>query len=126
MNEDNTVNFKDIELINKAKAIEFYRKHWWAKYQYEKINNQNLATKVFDLSVNMGATPAHRCIQRAIRATTGEQLIEDGMLGPKTLLAINTAQPDCLLAAYRSEAAGFYRSLKNPQYEKGWLNRAYA
>lgn len=126
VNQSGEIDTGDIKAMKQEDAIHLYRKYWWDKYQYERINDQTIANKVFDLAINMGATAAHRCLQRAIRATTGEKLIEDGIFGLNTLTAINNAPADKLLAAYRSEAAGFYRSLKNPRYEKGWLARAYS
>ena len=71
-----------------------------------------------------------KLIQRALRAA-GEQVAEDGIIGPITLSAINKADPTDLLAALKSEAAGLYRLIAqaNPSQQKfinGWLNRAYA
>jgi lysozyme family protein len=103
-----------------------YRRYWWTAYGYGGIESQAIATKVLDLSVNMGAKESHRSLQRAVRAAGGPCLVEDGMLGPKTLQAVNHLNPAALLSAYRSEAASHYRSLHQPHFEKGWLNRAYA
>ena len=69
-------------------------------------------------------------MQRALRSCDFN-VVEDGYIGPKTLDAINDANPNELLAAIRSEAAGFYRLIaeKQPNYRRyliGWLNRAYA
>jgi lysozyme family protein len=124
--KNNVVNAVDIKNLNLKEATDLYKKQWWDKYGYEKIQDQALATKVFDLAINAGPKVAHRCLQRALRAVTGEKLIEDGVLGIKTLTAVNNVSSEVLLAAYRSEAAGFYRSLRNPLYEAGWLNRAYS
>jgi lysozyme family protein len=62
--------------------------------------------------------------------STGKNIAEDGIIGPVTLAAINKADPTDLLAALKSEAAGFYRLIAqvNPSQQKfidGWLNRAY-
>ena len=85
-----------------------------------------MATKVFDLAVNMGPNTAHCCLQRAVRAATGQALKEDGILGAATLQIVNATSAEVLLAAYRSEVAGYYRLLNKPRYEEGWLRRAYA
>jgi lysozyme family protein len=60
----------------------------------------------------------------------GAQVAEDGIIGPVTLSAINKADPTDLLAALKSEAAGFYRLIANAnssqqRFIDGWLNRAY-
>ena len=97
---------------------------WWSREGYGAIEQQEVATKVFDLSVNMGGKAAHLCLQRACRAC-GWRLNEDGKLGPKTLNAANLAGP-CLLVALRSEAAGWYRDLDRKEFENAWVERAYS
>lgn len=126
INHDGVLDAYDIGNMTEDAAKYLYKTQWWDKYQYGQIQNQLLACKVFDLAVNMGPKMAHRCIQRALRASSGVELIEDGVLGAETLAAINRANPETTLAALRSEAAGYYRSLNKPRYEKGWLNRAYS
>ena len=84
---------------------------------------------MFDLSVNLGIKAETIVLQRALRSV-GINVQEDGLLGPVTLSATNNADPNALLAAIKSEAAGYYRLIaaKNPQQQKflnGWLNRAY-
>jgi lysozyme family protein len=102
---------------------------FWTKAKCEQINDENIAIKFFDLAVHSGIQQANRLIQRALRAT-GAQVIEDGIIGPITLSAINKADPTDLLAALKSEAAGYYRMIAqaNPSQQKfieGWLRRAY-
>lgn len=114
--------------VEQAKAI--YKRDFWEPQLYKDIKDVNLATKVFDLAVNMGSIWAHRLVQRALRAT-GQDILEDGILGPMTLTAINKADLTDLLAALKSEAAGYYRTLaatqpRQAKFLKGWLKRAYA
>jgi lysozyme family protein len=95
----------------------------------EQINDENIAIKLFDLAVHAGIPQAVKLIQRALRAA-GYPVIEDSLIGPITLAAINKADPTDLLAALKSEAAGYYRLIAtaNPSQQKfieGWLNRAY-
>jgi lysozyme family protein len=82
------------------------------------------------LAVHTGIPQAVKLIQRALLAA-GTQVVEDGIIGPETLAAINKADPTDLLAALKSEAAGFYRLIANanPSQQKfinGWLRRAYS
>jgi lysozyme family protein len=78
----------------------------------------------------MGIGQANKLIQRALRAT-GTQVTEDGIIEPLTLKAINKADPTDLLAALKSESAGYYRLIANlnpsqKRFIQGWLNRACA
>lgn len=122
---DGDIDIDDIKSMTKDHAIDIYKKHWWDKYGYQRISNQEIATKIFSLSVNMGHIQAHKCLQRAVRASSGELLKEDGLLGKMSMLSVNYSNPISLLSATKSEAAGFYRSLNKPHYINGWLNRAY-
>lgn len=125
-NQDGAIDRSDILQLQREEAIALYRRYWWEPYGYEAIEHQCVATKIFDLTVNMGSFASHRCAQRAVRAAGGGCLVEDGLLGKKSLTAINTLDAFPLLVAIRSEAASYYRLLHQPRYEKGWLNRAYA
>ncbi len=130
INKDGLIDYRDIESLTRDQAIDFYWREFWNKYQYSKFNDWYLATKVFDLAVNMGPNQAHRLLQQALLAL-GNKVVIDGKLGSITFRAANNANRDALLAALRSEAAGFYRLVArlNAGQEKflfGWLNRAYS
>jgi lysozyme family protein len=93
-----------------------------------------IGAKVFDLAVNIGPEHAMNCLQRALRAC-GKQVEEDGVNGPATRIAAQAANQAALIAALRSEAAGYYRELavtergrrggSGGEFLRGWLNRAY-
>lgn len=53
---------------------------------------------------------------RALRSV-GINVVEDGLLGSQTLFGVIFSKPSNLLAAIKSEAAGYYRLIaaKNPQ-----------
>lgn len=130
INKDGMVDRRDVELLTRDQAIDFYWREFWNKFQYGKFNDWCLATKVFDLAVNMGPSQAHCLLQQALLAL-GIKIIIDGKLGTATFRAANNANRDALLAALRAEAAGFYRLIArlNPGQDKfltGWLNRAYS
>lgn len=120
------MNIKDLTLED-AKKI--YHRDFWQKGRFEEILDDLVATQVFDLSVNLGIRTAVIVLQRALRSV-GKTVQEDGLIGPETLSAVSNSEPHCLLAAIKSEAAGYYRMIvcSKPGMAKflnGWLNRAY-
>lgn len=126
---DGDVDATDLKLLTAAQALAVYRKRWWDKFGYVRLGLP-LAVKTFDLAVNMGETPAHKCLQRAVRACSGVALADDGVIGMKTITAVLDCELHPLQAAFRSEAAGVYRQIvirtpKSERFLKGWLNRAY-
>lgn len=124
------VSVKDITR-NQAKNI--YREYFWNQYGYSRFDD-DLAIKLFDIAVNTGPRMAHRLLQRACRATD-HPVAEDGLIGPETLQTVRKLTATgpgkyALLAAFRSEVAGYYRALvervpMHQKYLRGWLARAY-
>ena len=130
VDHDGDVDAQDIAALSRTDAVLVFRRLWWDRYQYGALGSQLVAEKTFDLAVNMGAAQAHRLLQRALRASGGVELSEDGVLGPRTVTAARAADPWATRAALRSEAAGFYRllSAQKPSlavFLGGWLRRAY-
>jgi lysozyme family protein len=120
----------DIKNLTVEDAKFIYYRDFWEQQLYENFESVELAEKVFDLAVNVGTNRAHMLLQRALRAV-GNTVKEDGILGKVTLAAVNFSNANELLAALRSEAAGYYRSIitKNPSQNRfinGWLKRAYS
>ena len=125
IDRDGDVDADDIRGLTRQQAKLLYFRQFWQKNRYGSFPSHEIAAKVFDLSVNMGPRQAHKILQRALRAC-GEPIADDGIVGPRTMAALNSAPDHCVLSAIRSEAAGFYRYLRKPEFERGWLRRAYS
>lgn len=78
----------------------FYRKNYWDAYNLEDIYNQHVANWAFDHAVNAGPRGI-RWLQQAAR------IKDDGIIGPKSLAAINAADPGTLLARAQSIAVDY-------------------
>ena len=118
----------DIRNLTREAAIGIYFRDFWSAGRYPELP-ESLAVKLFDLSINMGPSHAARCLQRALRAC-GNPITEDGLVGDETVRATIRADPTVLLCAFRSEAAGYYRSAaeaspREAGFLEGWLSRAY-
>jgi lysozyme family protein len=116
---------EDIESLTLNQAKEFYRGAFWNKYLIGAIQNQAVAAKVLDLTINMGPATAFRLLQGCVHVAV------DGVLGQITLQAVNTADPEVLLADLRARAAGYYTELAEHRPElahnlSGWLARLEA
>lgn len=115
---------QDIRDLNKSAATEFYRQEFWKRYHLERIQDQQLANKMLDLTVNLGGTTAVRLLQRA----AGVEPV-DGILGSRTAAAANhMPQTTALLQAVAEE---HYRKIVEARPEwanclEGWLARLKA
>lgn len=95
-----------------------YRKSYYDKVRAEDINDAALALQVFDCAVNCGVTRASKMLQQVVGTTA------DGIIGPKTLAAVNGGN---WLAAYMAARVSYYRQIaqkgSNSRYLRGWINR---
>ena len=120
----------DIANLTREDAIAIYYRDFYSKYGYGRLKDEAVATKVFDMAVNMGPATAHRLLQEAL-VFLGFPVDVDGILGPQTLMAVNRADPKRLLQVLRWRAAEryFHIAEHRPQMRAflfGWLRRAYS
>jgi lysozyme family protein len=126
---DPNATVDDIKSLTIDDAKTLYRDHFWID-AYDRIFDERVAAKVFDMAVNMGKSQAHKLAQRAAQAC-GAKIEDDGILGSLSIAAINGIDAEVMLASLRATQAGWYRALANarPQFESfinGWLRRAHA
>jgi lysozyme family protein len=123
----------DIKNLTQIEAERFYKKFFWDKYNYNAIDSLHVATKIFDMSVDMGPQEAHKLTQRALTYCGYRKMPIDGVLGAKTLAAINrlcvVGLETDLYDELVNEATWFYENLakEKPVLKKflnGWLARA--
>jgi lysozyme family protein len=112
-------------------AREIYRRQYWAAIRGDEIRDQQIATKLLDMAVNMGVRQAIALCQRAVNCITEPRIAEDGILGTLTLTAINESDPALLMAHLREACGNFYQHLaavrpEAQQYLHGWMTRARA
>lgn len=128
LDADGDVDGDDVRSLTATAAMAIYRERFWERFGYGRIVDTQVATKVFDLAVNLGPKRAHRLLQRALRAC-GETVEMDGVFGPKTLQATNACEPRELLLEIVKEHGSYYSALIEfkPQFERfrrGWMHRA--
>ena len=131
---DGDIDIDDINSITPELSKELYKKYFWLPAKCDKIKSALLATKIFDMAVNMGQRQAYKLVQRAVNALDYEpQLVVDGIVGPGTLAAVDSFnRTDYLLVeAIREEQADFYENLiaNKPtltEFRLGWRRRAAA
>lgn len=137
INLDGKIDITDILSLNRDKAIDIYYRNWWLPNRYNEIYELPLATKVFDLAVNMGHWKANKLFQDAlnrIRLSFKDipLLKIDGIIGQKTINACNNlslrGETGNIITSFRSNAIKFYNELVHQKprlkrYYNGWLNR---
>lgn len=107
-----------------ALVREFYRKRFWDDMKGDQINNQRIASAIFNFYVNTGK-PAKTLAQVVIGVTP------DGSFGEKTLVQLNAIDVDKFVMAYALAKIARYRDIvtRNRTQMKfllGWINRTLA
>jgi len=109
-------------------AVEaFYQSRFWNNW-FAQLSANELAMRVFDFAVNGGSGTAVRILQQAVN-TLGGSLTLDGGWGPLTVAAVNAANQQALLQAFKSARAMRYEAIAaatpaSAQYLSAWLKRA--
>ena len=114
-----------LRAITPEQVEAIYRQDYW---RFDHVDDQRVATKVFDMAVNMGLRTAVYMVQEALNSL-GASLKDDGRWGPVTEASVNATRPDQLLQLLCDEAADYYRAIvaarpTSAKFLKGWLARA--
>lgn len=138
INGDKKIDSLDITSLTKEQAIALYKKEFWDKHNINDIKNLQVAKKLFDMSVNLGAKTAITIFQESVNSICPSymtDLKEDGILGNKTISRANTLmddllRPSFLLNIYISRITDHYYNLvlantKLGKFLKGWMRRVY-
>jgi lysozyme family protein len=118
---------EDVKNMTVDRAIELYKQYFW-KDQYSNITDQTIATKLFDLCVNMGSNQGTKLVQRSC-IQLGCKIGDDGIFGKNTLAAINSCDASLLIDKIIEVQSQFYKDLAASKpalakFLKGWLIRA--
>lgn len=114
-------SYTDIRTMTRATAKEIFRKNFWDEILGDQIQSQAVANIFLDGVINHGRTGI-KLMQKVLGVA------QDGIVGPITLQALNTANPAELYGAYRQARRSFYHYLveRTPSFSvflKGWLRR---
>ena len=103
-------------------VVSFYKKEFWDKLKLDMITSQKVADEIFVFGVNVGLSPAVKAAQ------TLAGVIADGVIGPKTIQALNKVDPAVYDVQYDLLEIEYYEHLAEQprfkQFIKGWRNRA--
>ena len=117
-------NMQDLTM-DFAKSI--YFKKYYLGNKLDKVINNKVALSICDWAVNSGKNGIKNA-QIAINQLTNANLDIDGIIGNKTLEALNAADPEKFLEVYHNLQRIYYRSkIESDKTQKeflaGWLNR---
>ena len=114
---------EDIKNLTIDRAKEIYWEKYWQPMKLDSINDQESALELFDMGVNAGIRNATLIAQKIVKA------MPDGILGPKTVFAINDYGTK-FVTEYKEARRMYYVDITinrpaNIKFLKGWLRRVY-
>lgn len=133
---DGVVSIADVRKLTRAQAIDIFITHYFERPRIAELPSV-IQASVFDMYVNAGSN-AVRILQQLLRRM-GQEVTVDGVLGPQTITAAQTAYrhaPDHLADAYGIARRSYYFRLADarPASRKyartraggkgGWIKRA--
>ena len=115
-----TYPLENIKGMTLERAKVLYLRDYWGPAGCDAVPDA-IKFDLFDMAVNSGVVPAVRALQRAVGATP------DGILGPKTLQAINSMPAPRLVARLNGYRLDLMTDLKTwPVFGRGWAKRVAA
>lgn len=101
--------------LDKA-VVDFYVNTYFPKKCFD-IKNKGVLFCVLDWMTT--SRWAMKKIQQAFKVGA------DNVIGKNTVKAINSVEPSVAIDMITQARIKYYKSLKNPKFEKGWINRCH-
>jgi len=117
----------NLKKISNEQAEIIYKKRYWDAGGFDKIQNPKLALMSYDWTITSGG--AGKKIQKLLNEEFNQNLSLDGVIGPKTIQAMNSVGDSSILTSRITDIRKeYYRELavnetKNVKFLTGWLNR---
>jgi hypothetical protein len=109
--------FLDIKGLTLDHAKEIYRQDYWNRLKLDQLP-ECVRFDLFDAAVNSGVRGAAIMLQKAC------EVIPDGKIGPQTIQAANSMDPEQLDSRLSGQRLLFLTELKTfPTYGRGWVKR---
>lgn len=110
----------DIASLTLDDARKLYRRDYWGPAGCDSVPD-SIRFDLFDMAVNSGVKKAVETLQKAVGETA------DGVLGPRTLLAIQSMPALRLVMRFNGHRLDYMTSAVTwPAHGKGWVRRVAA
>jgi len=122
------VSIQEVRDLSADEAKAIYKAWYWDTLSLDQVRSEGVAICMFDIGVVRGIGVPPKYAQQ-ICNSHGANLVVDGHVGPKTLLAVNALDPALFIRDFASKTkAGFYAIVAGRPSQivflKGWINRA--
>lgn len=121
---DGDIDVQDLKLISNDDAIRILKKNYWDRWKADQIQDQSISNILVDWVWGSGK----------YGITIPQQLLGvkvDGIVGPKTIAAINSQDPKELFDKIHKRRSQYLETIcvsrpTNKKFLKGWMRRLNA
>ena len=119
---DGDIDAEDIMKLGEDDARYIAKKIFWDYFLADFILNESVAQFIVDWGYNSGRKTVAKIVQRLVKVEV------DGLVGPRTLTAINAADQEWLFNQLKIDRKVFLNSIikRRPDqivFYDGWMNR---
>lgn len=113
---------EDLKKISDDEWYTIFKVGYWDPCKADQIKSQSVANIIVDWAYNSGVKTAIKNVQKYLG------VVADGIIGPKTLGALNNIHPRTAFDSIKKLREDFYKRIvkNNPSqsiFLKGWMNR---
>lgn len=113
-------NEKEMRSLTKEMVEPLYKRKFWDACRCDDLPT-GIDYLVFDMAVNAGVGRSAKLLQHCVGVSV------DGAIGPITITAVKSKDPEELVEKFSEARELFYRGLTTfDVFGKGWLNRVEA
>lgn len=119
-NGDGVLNEEDVKLLTKDDFHRVFKQNYWNACKADKIQDQSVANMLVDFAYNSGVKRAATYLQLTLGITA------DGIIGNKTLFAINKSNGKRLFERFKKTREDYLKSIakgEQKDFLDGWLRR---
>lgn len=119
-NGDGILNEEDVKLLTKDDFHRVFKQNFWNACKADKIQDQSVANMLVDFAYNSGVKRAATYLQLTLGITA------DGIIGNKTLFAINKSNGKRLFERFKKTREDYLKSIakgEQKDFLDGWLRR---
>ncbi len=118
---------EDMKAITQFDAHILFKNEFWDTIKADEIQSQGVAEMIADHAINANPRVTTKIVQRTLNKYFGKQLVVDGVIGVKTIEAINSVDSQKLFAKIGQGRLQYYKSLKDyKHFANSWNSRVFA
>jgi len=117
-----TTTVDDLKKLTYAEWFEIFKAGYWDKCRADEIVSQPVANAIVDWGYNSGPATAAKKVQAVLG------VVVDGVIGPRTIAAINATDPHRLFDKIQNSRIAFVEAIVRNKpsqsiFLMGWKNR---